>query len=245
DRRGEPLRARPCRLLAWPEQRAVGDRSTHALLDRGLPRADRGRGGPGWAARPAGPPPAGRPAGGGRRGAGPGARPGGRPPAPAGVIVGGIGGGMLEAETWHWRVCREGVDDPRLRRAIRSVLPSAHAETLARRYGATGPKQTVVLACSSGGAALGLAADLVRSGETPLALAGGVDALTPVCFLGVNAVKRLDSEPCRPFARDRRGMSLGEAPASSSWRTPPMPPRGAQSPGPPWPAPGSPPTRTT
>jgi len=129
---------------------------------------------------------------------------------PAAVVVGGIGGGMLEAETWHWRVCREGVDDPGLRRALRSVLPSAHAETLGCRYGTTGPKQTVVLACSSGGAALGLAAELIRAGETPLALAGGVDALTRICFMGFNALKLLDPEPCRPFARDRRGMSLGE-----------------------------------
>jgi 3-oxoacyl-(acyl-carrier-protein) synthase len=68
----------------------------------------------------------------------------------------------------------------------------------------------VVLACSSGGAALGLAADLVRTGVTPLALAGGVDALTRICFMGFNALKLLDPEPCRPFSRERRGMSLGE-----------------------------------
>jgi 3-oxoacyl-[acyl-carrier-protein] synthase II len=67
-----------------------------------------------------------------------------------------------------------------------------------------------VLACSSGGAALGAAADLIRAGETPLALAGGVDALTRICFMGFNALKLLDPDPCRPFARDRRGMSLGE-----------------------------------
>ncbi len=129
---------------------------------------------------------------------------------PAAVVVGGIGGGMLEAEAWYWRLTREGVDDPRLRRSLRTILPTAHAETLARRYGTTGPKETVVLACSSGGGALGLAADLVRAGITPLALAGGVDALTRICFMGFNALKLLDPEPCRPFARDRRGMSLGE-----------------------------------
>jgi 3-oxoacyl-[acyl-carrier-protein] synthase II len=129
---------------------------------------------------------------------------------PAAVVVGGIGGGMLEAEAWYWQLQREGIDDPRQRRALRTILPTAHAELLAHRYGTTGPKETVVLACSSGGAALGLAADLVRAGMTPLALAGGVDALTRICFMGFNALKLLDPEPCRPFARDRRGMSLGE-----------------------------------
>jgi 3-oxoacyl-[acyl-carrier-protein] synthase II len=117
---------------------------------------------------------------------------------------------MLEAEAWYWRRERDGEDDPRMRGALRTIMPAAHAETLARRYGTTGPKETVVLACSSGGAALGQAAELVRSGITPLALAGGVDALTRICFMGFNALRLLDPEPCRPFARDRRGMSIGE-----------------------------------
>src|SRR5207249_137843 len=82
----------------------------------------------------------------------------------AGVVIGGIGGGMLEAEAWHWRRAREGLDDPVLRRRLRHVMPWSHADVLARRYGATGPRETVVLACSSGGAALGLAADLVLDG---------------------------------------------------------------------------------
>lgn len=129
---------------------------------------------------------------------------------PAAVIVGGIGGGMLEAETWFWRREREGIDDPRLRTALRTILPFTHADVIARRYGTTGPKETVVLACSSGGAALGMAAELIASGEVPVALAGGVDAMTRICFMGFNTLKLLDPEPCRPFARDRRGMSLGE-----------------------------------
>jgi 3-oxoacyl-[acyl-carrier-protein] synthase II len=130
--------------------------------------------------------------------------------APAAVIVGGIGGGMLEAETWFWRRQREGIDDPALRTALWSIMPFAHADAVARRHGTTGPKETVVLACSSGGAALGLAAELIAAGSVPLALAGGVDAMTRICFMGFNALKLLDPEPCRPFAQDRRGMSLGE-----------------------------------
>jgi 3-oxoacyl-[acyl-carrier-protein] synthase II len=117
---------------------------------------------------------------------------------------------MLEAESWFWRRQREGEDDPELRTALWSILPFAHADLIARRHRTTGPKETVVLACSSGGAALGLAAELIASGTVPLALAGGVDAMTRICFMGFNALKLLDPEPCRPFARDRRGMSLGE-----------------------------------
>jgi 3-oxoacyl-[acyl-carrier-protein] synthase II len=60
---------------------------------------------------------------------------------------------------------------------------------------------------------LALAADLVADGVVPLAVAGGVDALTRICFMGFNALKLLDSAPCRPFDRDRRGMSIGEGAA--------------------------------
>jgi 3-oxoacyl-[acyl-carrier-protein] synthase II len=130
--------------------------------------------------------------------------------APAAVVVGGIGGGMLEAESWFWRCRREGVDDPGQRVALWSIMPFSHADVVARRHRTTGPKETVVLACSSGGAALGLAAEMIGAGTVPLALAGGVDAMTRICFMGFNALKLLDPEPCRPFALDRRGMSLGE-----------------------------------
>ena len=69
------------------------------------------------------------------------------------------------------------------------------------------------MACASGAASIALGADLVRAGVTPTALVGGVDVLTHVCFMGFNALKLLDPEPCRPFDRDRRGMSIGEGAA--------------------------------
>src|SRR2546426_7931970 len=69
------------------------------------------------------------------------------------------------------------------------------------------------MACSSGAASLALAADLIADGVVATALAGGVDALTRICFMGFNALKLLCPEPCRPFDRDRRGMSIGEGAA--------------------------------
>src|SRR5438445_683695 len=44
----------------------------------------------------------------------------------------------------------------------------------------------------------------------PTAFAAGVDAITRICFMGFNALKLLDPAPCRPFDRERRGMSIGE-----------------------------------
>jgi 3-oxoacyl-[acyl-carrier-protein] synthase II len=132
--------------------------------------------------------------------------------ADAALVVGAVGGGMLEGEAWYWEETRRGQPSPRVR-SLRSILPSTHAETLGGRLGLGGPRETVIMACASGAAAIALGADLIRSGMVSLSLAGGVDALTRICFMGFNALKLLDPEPCRPFDVGRRGMSIGEAAA--------------------------------
>ena len=131
--------------------------------------------------------------------------------AEAALIVGAVGGGMLEAEAWYWaRFAGERAKHPR---GLRSTLPLSHAAVLGRALGLGGPRETLVTACSSGAASLAIAADLIAAGEAAVALAGGVDALTRICFMGFNALRLLDPEPCRPFDRDRRGMSIGEGAA--------------------------------
>jgi 3-oxoacyl-(acyl-carrier-protein) synthase len=130
--------------------------------------------------------------------------------AAAALVVGGVGGGMLEAEAWYW------AGSPRGRRhlaVLRAVLPGSHADVLGYRLGLGGPRETIIAACSSGAVSLAAAADLITDGVTSVALAGGVDALTRICFMGFNALRLLDAEPCRPFDRDRRGMSIGEGAA--------------------------------
>jgi len=124
------------------------------------------------------------------------------------LVVGAVGGGMLEAEAWYWATSRGRA--ARLVPAVRSVLPCAHADTLATRLRVRGPRHTVVTACSSGAVAMAEAAALIADGVVDVALAGGVDSITRICFMGFNALKLLDPAPCRPFDRDRRGMSIGE-----------------------------------
>lgn len=139
----------------------------------------------------------------------------GRARAEAALLIGAVGGGMLEGERWYWAERRGGPSNgpaPGMD-ALRSILPFSHAETLGWRLGLTGPKETVVMACASGAASIALGADLIRAGVVTAALVGGVDALTHICFMGFNALKLLDPTPCRPFDRERRGMSIGEAAA--------------------------------
>ncbi|MEE8303580.1 MAG: beta-ketoacyl-[acyl-carrier-protein] synthase family protein [Candidatus Tectomicrobia bacterium] len=132
--------------------------------------------------------------------------------ATAAVSVGGAGGGMLEMEAWYEQ-CYTQQDTRRGRPALRTMLPAAQTATLAHHFRIGGPQESPILACSSSAAAITTVADLIETGVVDVGLAGGVDTLTRICFMGFNALKLLDPQPCRPFARDRRGMSIGEGAA--------------------------------
>jgi 3-oxoacyl-[acyl-carrier-protein] synthase II len=132
--------------------------------------------------------------------------------ARAALIVGAVGGGMYEGEAWYWERVR-GASRSSSHRALRSLMPCSHAEMLGFRLRVHGPKETLVMACASGAASIAMGADLIREGVVSTALVGGVDALTRICYMGFNALRLLDPDPCRPFDRDRRGMSVGEAAA--------------------------------
>src|SRR5262249_587365 len=90
----------------------------------------------------------------------------------------------------------------------------APAAALARTLGLGGPLLVPSVACASGTAAIGLALDLVRSGRAEAALCGGTDVLTDFVARGFRAPQAVDVRgPCRPFDRDRAGLSLGEGAA--------------------------------
>ncbi|MCS6915002.1 MAG: beta-ketoacyl synthase N-terminal-like domain-containing protein [Myxococcales bacterium] len=88
----------------------------------------------------------------------------------------------------------------------------APARAVAQRVGA-GVVEVVSVACASGNAALGTALDLIREGTCDAVLAGGVDVLTDFVLSGFAALRAHARGPCRPFDRDRDGLSLGEGAA--------------------------------
>jgi 3-oxoacyl-[acyl-carrier-protein] synthase II len=126
-----------------------------------------------------------------------------------GVALGCSTAGMLEAEQVHGEARTGGWGRARLSPLLR--LPtSAPADAIARRIGLGGPRLSNMTACASATLAIGLAADRIRTGEADGMLAGGGDALCRLTFSGFNSLRLLSPEPCRPFDRDRSGMSLGE-----------------------------------
>ncbi|TMA53806.1 MAG: beta-ketoacyl-[acyl-carrier-protein] synthase family protein [Deltaproteobacteria bacterium] len=131
----------------------------------------------------------------------------------AAVYVGTTTGGMLETEE-AYRRRRAGEDDRfRLSRLLGTPLATAGA-VVSQALGLYGRRETFSTACSSSALAVAMAADAVRRGVVPIALAVGTDGLCRLTYAGFDALQALDPEPCRPFDRDRRGLSLGEGAAA-------------------------------
>ena len=77
--------------------------------------------------------------------------------------------------------------------------------------GTTGPACTVATACSSSAKVFAQAERLIRLGWADAAVVGGVDTLCDSVLFGFNALQLVSDQPCRPFDRARRGISIGEA----------------------------------
>jgi 3-oxoacyl-[acyl-carrier-protein] synthase II len=85
--------------------------------------------------------------------------------------------------------------------------------TLADFLGCSGPMTVLSNACATGTNAVGLAWEMVRTGQAERVLAGGYEALCQTLFAGFDSLQALSVTTCRPFDRDRDGLSLGEGAA--------------------------------
>lgn len=95
------------------------------------------------------------------------------------------------------------------------VSPAAPAWAIARRIGATGPVETISLACASGLAAIVEAVRAISLGECDAAIAGGVGAdVDPLMLAGFGKLQALSAlGVSRPFDRRRDGFVVGEGAA--------------------------------
>lgn len=79
--------------------------------------------------------------------------------------------------------------------------------------GLDGPTVVVSTACSSGAKVFGNAQRMIEAGLIDAALVGGVDTLCLTTLYGFHSLQLTARGPCRPFAIDRDGISIGEAAA--------------------------------
>jgi 3-oxoacyl-(acyl-carrier-protein) synthase len=98
--------------------------------------------------------------------------------------------------------------------ARRHLLANLLAADLADAHGASGPVQTVSVACVSGLIAISQGAKMIQRGEADAVLVVGVDCLSEFVVAGFTALKALDPLGCRPFDASRCGLSPGEAGAA-------------------------------
>jgi 3-oxoacyl-[acyl-carrier-protein] synthase II len=94
--------------------------------------------------------------------------------------------------------------------ARRHVLPGNLADDLAAAHRIRGPVRCVSAACVSGLLALQQGVALIQRDEADAVAVVGVDLVSQFVLAGFTALKSLDPEGCRPFDRDRVGLSLGE-----------------------------------
>jgi 3-oxoacyl-[acyl-carrier-protein] synthase II len=130
----------------------------------------------------------------------------------AGVMLGSGTADLKRNEEWFAEAQQQG-----LRKAspgkIFNHFPCTPSDVLASHFGFQGAKASIASACSSSTIAIGYAADAIAWGRIDAALAGASDVLCRVTLSGFNALRLVDTEPCRPFCRTRKGMNIGEAAA--------------------------------
>ncbi len=76
-----------------------------------------------------------------------------------------------------------------------------------------GPVSVISTACSSGAKVFASAQRMIEAGVIDAALVGGVDSLCLTTLYGFHSLQLLAAHPCRPFATDREGISIGEGAA--------------------------------
>jgi 3-oxoacyl-[acyl-carrier-protein] synthase-1 len=76
--------------------------------------------------------------------------------------------------------------------------------------GARGPGWVVSTACTSSAKPLASAQRLIDSDMADACIVGGIDTLCAMTLRGFFCLDALSSQPCRPFAADRDGISIGE-----------------------------------
>ena len=133
-------------------------------------------------------------------------------PRPWALVLGGGAAGLFETESFVARRLRKGPRAHGLTEFL-EVFQDAPTDQVARRFGLAGPRITISTACSSSTLAVGMAAEMISDGVTPVALAGGTDAMCRLVYAGFNSLRAVDPKPCRPFDRNRQGLTVGEGAA--------------------------------
>ncbi len=128
------------------------------------------------------------------------------------VSTGTSTGGLLEGEDYYFTRLLRGRQRAPASQVVQQPT-SGPGDAVARVFTIGGGVVSNATACASAGAAIGMAADYLRARYANAAIAGGSDALCRLTYSGFNVLQAVDCDPCAPFSRERKGITLGEGAA--------------------------------
>jgi len=124
------------------------------------------------------------------------------------IIGSGIGGQGSFDRSYYDMLKKERRPHPL---TILRVIPNAPASHVSIRHGLRGPSFAIASACASATHSIGVCADMIRAGSADVGLAGASEAvLTYGALEAWSAMRILADETCRPFSKNRNGLSIGE-----------------------------------
>ncbi len=124
------------------------------------------------------------------------------------IIGSGIGGQHTSDVTQYNMLVKKRRPHPL---SILRIIPNAAASHVSIRYGLTGPSFAIASACASAAHSIGMCAELIRTGMADVGIAGaGEKVLSYGALEAWKAMHILADEQCRPFAKDRNGLVIGE-----------------------------------
>ncbi|MBM3266158.1 MAG: beta-ketoacyl-[acyl-carrier-protein] synthase family protein [Candidatus Sericytochromatia bacterium] len=122
-------------------------------------------------------------------------------PARTGICLGTTMGEVQEIEAHYTRG-----EVGRLGRYPAAQIAAATARAL--RLG--GPNAVLPTACAAGNYSIGHAVDLLRDGRAAVMLAGGVDVMAEIQYVGFLRLRSMAPDVPRPFSAGREGMMVSE-----------------------------------
>ena len=129
-------------------------------------------------------------------------------------IAGATTVGGIDLKERYYNRLTENCDNTLLKRKIYPWLDfGICTEEIAAYFGIRSNVTTISTACSSSANAIMFGARMIRNGITDSILAGGMDAISRISLNGFNSLEILSPTGCRPFDRNRNGVTIGEGAA--------------------------------
>ncbi len=129
------------------------------------------------------------------------------------TVVGSGAAGQFTTDESFYRIYRENKTRV-FPLTVPKLMVNAPASQVSMQFGLRGPAFVIASACASATHAIGLAFQMVRSGQAACAVTGGAEAC--ITFGGIRAweaLRVMAPEACRPFSKERRGLVMGEGAA--------------------------------